>query len=1359
MVENPTPQPQVEAKQRYETFTKELDGKVTLHFKPNSSAKEVQAPTVWNGEKGIREWDKDWTVKRDKEGKQETPLTEYILEKDKLKKMLDIGWKKGIITVDNIRKDPINPKDPYEVKTINYPDGTVGEQFTNPYDFLIGGDKNTPPEFPATLTEKQTFDLMLLIYKKAAEDPFKEVPSQDGNNMVAQYLGNHYVDDIMTVLAPEVNKYENRKVDYKDQVQWLTAMNISTRKALDAWVLAESYSPTERVLTKLQQRMTVPEEVTHGVSDRFTGEGRMGTNREVLKKIQEQNKEPQFKSEANPTFEIDMMMARALEVAIPPDELAKMEKYRQSITEDEHNPNYIADYKERGKVKVLLEKERQKWEMAVIEHFGYTGEGKGFDSWADYKTKYFSQDEVNDIADYKTKVAKRIESLGNLQGEFGNLNPVTANLRKTQDVVVNLLDDQLQQEAEKKIPAGGKNKLAHTPTTAEIASKKKALAKELKSKVKDLLDQQREIGKKKGKLTYKNTFEEIVDNSNILNGLEDSQKVLVRQVLVDALKTKTHIEGRMTRLDAKEGGSKKHEVTDYAFNLSLEPALKGTGFMLKNILTNERATGKEYPGFKQEFDSTGAVHLKTTVKKGTVDIGGNFNQNGNTTASTESSVPSTENQTAEKQKKLNELSVELAKAIGIKDNEVSNLFTLTKELGDAIVWGKDAEGKNDVITAVNLKNINLDSAVGLEKLSKITELYPDAKIQIDSLNLTTDENTDIFESPIRGFSIESFVIDAKVDNSQKLGLNTEGSEIRNLWIIQGDVTITTDKAPERIKVVGQGTTMNLVLTEQSKLDEVLSDASKEGTVISLDNDAGFQVNLVDGTISIPMNTGKVNEGETKILIKKDGIYQLADSDYEYPEAETAPPTESSPREKSEVAPAQLVQAEAPAETAAPAAIPVPPPTPTPVATEGQPSSMENKLEEKTAGIAKRNRAKLKKTDEKKPYTDNEARDALEKALSESTQKQALSPEPPPTTAHNEQVMNKSRLVVETKENESELQKQREVIFNKPVITADGEEGIYRGSHYAEPDDKIEDGDFNTAPRGINGVMIHIVEIDGVRHNYLNLPSADAPGAVESPAETPSSKDNEEIVIGRPVPQSESLSESAQANVSAPEESAIDESRLAEYIIEAKEQLPRYLDKRTQAQLREEAIRLMEKDNKLVDKIVDLAKSAPAEAPTNVAAPAVVTVPAAVPTPSPTTQAPVATEAPVTASPSVAEFPPAVENQATIAIPKSPSAEPPSNNEESSTPLWLTEALDKIKNAEQSEKLLTIDVVKKAAASASERLTERTAHTPDLDVPEPPKKQSWLAKTFPKIFGKKQEPVPSEPVLSQEDAAKNVIPSR
>ena len=833
MPENPISLPAAEVKQSYDTFSNVLSGPVTLHLDSNTSIKDVQAPTVWDGPNGIREWDKKWSVKRGKEDKTRTPLSEYILEQDKLKKMLEVGWKDGIITVDDIKDDPDHPEkfSNYQQRQIIEADGQTRILNTNPFSFLKGGDVNTPPELPKTLTEKQTFDLILLIYSKVTLDPYVDGKSLDGRNVVKKYLGNPYLDDIIEVLGPEVNKYADRSVNFKGQAKWLTAMNIATRKALDAWVLAESHSPTERVLDRLEQRMVVAEGSDQEDPNRFKGEGSMSVNREV-----QATEKGKTKIEADPTFEVDIMMSRALEVAIPPDALVSMEKEWQHMM---NNP----DYTKRGDAKVKIEKERQKWEMATLEYFAYERNMPGLDTLANDKRNHFSQDEVNDINDYVRRIGKRVVSLGGLQGEFGKLNPATAHIKKTQDVVTVLLDEQLQQEAKKPL---SKKKL----TPKDILERKKILTEELNKKVKNLLDKHRRvIG-----LAYSNTIEETIRNSNILKGLKGDERALVLKVLTDAVKTRDAIdpklgedvnltEGRMARLDRKLGG-KKHKVENYAIDLRLEAGLKGTDFMLRNILSRERTVGKEFPGFEKDFDSTGATHLKTTLENAESVPGGILRQNEEVSV-TESSLPTGTTapkgdldpaKEAKLLKKQNDQAVEIGRVLNLIG--VTDRASLEDVLADSFSI-LEADGTTKII----IPEVYVDSAADLAILSQLREVDAEATIQIDSLNVEIPEGGKTISS-LNNFNIDHLVLTGANGESDVNSLNLESSVVRVIQITEGNFIIKVEARPDEIDLSGdREKLLNLIVTSDDLVDMMIDDPFNNGTVFDLGKSSNIEIIL------------------------------------------------------------------------------------------------------------------------------------------------------------------------------------------------------------------------------------------------------------------------------------------------------------------------------------------------------------------------------------------------------------------------------------------------------------------------------------------------------------------------------------
>lgn len=914
-----------EIKNNANLFNKVLDGPVTVHLSPSISIDNVQAPTVWDGKNGIREWDKKWTVKESQDGKKAEPLSDFLLKDDKLKKMFEIGWKGGLISVDDIRVDPDKPDkfQNYRPRQIIDSDGNARELNENPYNFLssrLGEDSKQIPEFPNSLTEKQKFDLVLLIYKKVTLDPYNTIV-KPGPVMEKNYVGNPYLDEIIKAFGPEVNQYNKGGVNFKDQAKWLIAMNISTRKALDNWVLAESHTPTEKVLEKLEHRMVVPEIVDQDIKDEFTGKGSMQVTREVAGLNGP-------KVEARPTFEVDMMMSRVLEAAIPPDAIAGMEKDWQDMMQNK-------DYFKRGRAKTKLEKERQKWDMALLEYFGYEREMDGINNLAADKRKYFSGDERNDIANYKNRIGKRVESLGGLSGEFGQLNPITANLRKAQDVVVSLLDEKLAKEASKPITTG-KSKKTREPSATEAASKKRSLSSELRKNIKSLLNEPRTItdkGLNNPRFIYEKTIEEMVNQSIVLKGLRGNERGLVIKILTDALKTRDSInpnvkvdtdsyqnqlgEGRLSRLDRKEGGL--HRVEDFTLDNKLQTGLKGMDFMLRNILSKEKPAGEEFPGFRIVYDSQGKGHLEAMMEGAEQVVGGTLKQNPEVVSGPESSMSQktgevlpakpesppgptkpgiTETDLAAEAER-NQWAVEVAEVLG--ENSGSNKkITGLEELSIRLTNRGAMEmrqGVKGIEMHLDFNNLNITSAADLQTISRLRDLYPEAQIQIDLLNVTLPEGNDKTPTTLKNFIVGNLTLSGSSENGQTGFISLEGSAVNYIEISKGNFVVSIDgAAPIRIDVKN-GALIDLVAKDDEVLKNILTDKDDEPkTIFKFDDKDNARVEIVseNSIVYTDVNVEGMHRnrwdnkqkmlGENILVQDENGVYMLKPK----PEAEAAP---------------------------------------------------------------------------------------------------------------------------------------------------------------------------------------------------------------------------------------------------------------------------------------------------------------------------------------------------------------------------------------------------------------------------------------------------------------------------------------
>jgi hypothetical protein len=1013
--------PNVEAPKPIRSISDFLDRPVKLNISRTYSGIVVTPPTTWAGENGIDRWDLQRRVKTSTKDREGVAFSDFL--GNRVVDIFKLAWNEGVITAKDIVRDPAVPN---SVKTNDF---RFIEAGLDKIDGVYVDKKTEPPKIPEQLTEKQKFDLIALIYMKVVDNP--SVTNAQG---VVEPKGNDFITKIITKYGSEVNKYGSEGVNTQDVDQWIIGLNIATRKALDIYLLAKNNRPLQRVFESLETAMNkgkpvyakdgkghfikkdgkkVPTSlaspktglagaVSGKKPDETTASGLMAnmeTTKEGIKvEVPSLVRNTEKGAEVKSAFLVDQIMGKALDVLIPPAEMAKMQEYLyQAIPAN--NPDYVS----RGVAMIKYAKARQMWDTALLDYYGFKRDMPGVDSLANDKDKNFTHAEILEIQKYTIMIGRRAVELGGEKGKLGEMNPIEANKKKTVDLVVALIlqkdastqEDSLTKEAYRLAKAENAKKRSNTkqkidePKPEQVQAKKNELVGEIRKKTYQLLEQKRKIIDRKGerpRFKYDKSLQELINESGILSGLDSKGRKLVYTALLNGLKLREDIQpavdsnppdsyngelgmGLIAVLDKKEG--KYHSLADFTFDQKRNFGLKYKDYVLRNTMMRETPEEEQFGNIKITYGKDGKPHVELIPAKDADKPGGTIGQEVSADASLPPApVVNRENENAEKQKKLDEQAVRVAKVLNI--NNIKDRNGLLEELKSKGLY-KDTDiqtNETKIKQSINLKTIDVTSAVDLATLSEISTLFPEASIKIDSLNLTLPEGNDKTPTTLKNFIVGNLTLSGSSAEGQTGFITLERSAVDYIEISKGNFVVSIDGAAPIQIDVKNGAIIDLVASSDDVLKNILTDDNANPKTIFKFNDKdNAKVEVVSekdevySDVSDPGASSK-NKWERSqkangenILVNENGVYILKPK----PEAKKAPkpqPAKSAepisqtvstsvvtevlavqptPTSTDSAASAKPTQSAPSASVAQPPPAPAPQPPPIPAASQGSPA--------------------------------------------------------------------------------------------------------------------------------------------------------------------------------------------------------------------------------------------------------------------------------------------------------------------------------------------------------------------------------------------------------------------------------------
>ncbi|MFA6081455.1 MAG: hypothetical protein WC741_03545 [Patescibacteria group bacterium] len=470
-------------------------------------------------------------------------------------------------------------------------DADVKVQEEHPLAFLK--NKNGELAIPKRLSTEQTQNLMLLIFEKTKNTTdFAERDNKKGlTKILLEEIRNNY---IKLSEAGKVSDDPKNPSGIFTEEPVFEALNIACRKAVEARLEELAYRKTrvfERKGESKGQRLLNRLSIAAGINDESAG----GTARKQIESLMDVFKENGSGLEFS--VQIDLFMAQAFDVLVPAENRLEMKKLQMKIED-------TSDYREKADLMEKLNRERQMWRMAILNHFQIerTLPGKTkIPTIANeiHNPKIFTSDERMKIEnDYTNAISNGISSIEKSRkdlGGFGELDLSTANLINTKQ----LLEEVLPKNSGK----------------PDVRAKRveKALKELFANCSQMIIEGGDEILKKDTEKRDK-----YIKDTKLLEGLQGEQRELAKRVIEDAFATQLSLEFKLKKESERIGAPTK--PTDIKFGSEINRALKGIELLYRRGVSEEIPEGKRFdspdskgkPNYKMIKDDYDVKHIRST---------------------------------------------------------------------------------------------------------------------------------------------------------------------------------------------------------------------------------------------------------------------------------------------------------------------------------------------------------------------------------------------------------------------------------------------------------------------------------------------------------------------------------------------------------------------------------------------------------------------------------------------------------------------------------------------------------------------------------------------------------------------------
>lgn len=216
----------------------------------------------------------------------------------------------------------------------------------------------------------------------------------------------------------------------------------------------------------------------------------------------------------------------------------------------------------------------------------------------------------------------------------------------------------------------------------------------------------------------------------------------------------------------------------------------------------------------------------------------------------------------------------VTKVLGFKSEDIWSKKQMIEVMDEA---GFYAEGSNMVKDQIRIDALELKSTEDLETLSTLSELFPDAQIKIDSLNLIIPESEEktgerfIIRSSLNKFNIEKMYI-----RSGNVDLTTLETNIGDLQVDGGFLRLFTDgNAPQGINLFNEAGLLVEFKTKEDLKKAVFESVDDEKMVVVANGGTEYSINITGNKEPITVEVAS-DDQKSLVIIEQDGAFDIVD---------------------------------------------------------------------------------------------------------------------------------------------------------------------------------------------------------------------------------------------------------------------------------------------------------------------------------------------------------------------------------------------------------------------------------------------------------------------------------------------------